>query len=465
MKTLAVCSFLHESAAPNSATRRFRDRSVFWWTQQRIAQAVGVGETVAIAWEDQAAAVRACGDFTVHTIGRRCSLAEMESVTVAQKWADGWRGGLLDTSAFDKGFDASIIRDLVAGRCDAVLLVDPAAGLVDPTLLDALINKAAAGTRDCYFAPAASGLGAMLLKTSMLDRLVSARTHPGRVLHYIPDAPMLDPITSEACLEVPLAVSRAVGRYTLDSDRQINMLSTATMPLNGSLLSSNAESIVQHVAAAKVPQRFPREVTVEVTSRRASRPFFAPGTHRTITRADMPLELFQSICSEISSVDDARLCIGGHGDPLLHPDFACLLECCEGLHAVAIETDLIELSEESLHAILRTDIDVVSINLPATAPTTYERVMGVDAMARVVENIKRLLTARQALGRRVPLIVPRFTKLEMNFEEMELWHDTWLRALHAATILGPSDFAAQIPDFAVADMSPPKRGPCRRIDN
>ena len=48
---------------------------------------------------------------------------------------------------------------------------------------------------------------------------------------------------------------------------------------------------------------------------------------------------------------------------------------------------------------------------------------------------------------------------------MEAWYDQWLRAVGSAVIVGPSDFAGQIPDHAVADMAPPLRRPCARLES
>jgi radical SAM protein with 4Fe4S-binding SPASM domain len=89
----------------------------------------------------------------------------------------------------------------------------------------------------------------------------------------------------------------------------------------------------------------------------------------------------------------------------------------------------------------------------------YARVMGVEGYGKVLENLKRVLSARRAL----PLVVPTFTKCRENLAEMEAWYDHWLRVLGTAVIAGPSDYAGQIPDQAVADMSPPRRRPCARL--
>jgi radical SAM protein with 4Fe4S-binding SPASM domain len=89
--------------------------------------------------------------------------------------------------------------------------------------------------------------------------------------------------------------------------------------------------------------------------------------------------------------------------------------------------------------------------------------MGVDAYAAVLENLRVLVTERQAARGRLPLLVPVFVKCAANLAEMEAWYDQWLRAVGSAVIVGPSDFGGGIPDVAVADMAPPRRVACARI--
>jgi radical SAM protein with 4Fe4S-binding SPASM domain len=116
-----------------------------------------------------------------------------------------------------------------------------------------------------------------------------------------------------------------------------------------------------------------------------------------------------------------------------------------------VETDLIENNAEALSR-----VDVVSVNLPAITPQTYAAMMGVDAYGRVIENLKRLISKRRG----TPIIVPTFVKCRENLAEMEQWYDYWLRAIGAAVITAPRDA-----DRACADMTPPKRRPCFRIDS
>ncbi|MDB5327045.1 MAG: hypothetical protein JWM57_2614, partial [Phycisphaerales bacterium] len=233
MSAIVVCAMLHESSHANSATRRFRGEPVLTWTMRRLAMTTRIDRVVVLAWDDQLDAL-ADLDTNARACGQRRQSTQMQSIAAAQRWADGWRGGLLQSCWFDNGFAADLVRDaMIDEQADHVVLVDPAAGLVDPAIVDQLVDAAEAGTREFFFTQAVPGLGGVLLKRAMVDKLVTDRIAPGKLVHYLPDAPVLDPITSEACVDVPLEVSRIADRFTLDSHRQISRLEQALQPLNG----------------------------------------------------------------------------------------------------------------------------------------------------------------------------------------------------------------------------------------
>jgi hypothetical protein len=173
------------------------------------------------------------------------------------------------------------------------------------------------------------------------------------------------------------------------------------------------------------------------------------------------LETVRQVLDQVAGIDDLRLTLAGVGDPLLHQHFGEILRMIDaaGVSAVHVETDLLEVSEEAWAALAEVRLDVLSVHLPAATAGMYGTVMGVEGLGRVLENLRRLLSMRRAL----PLVVPTFTKCRENLEEMEPWYDHWLRVLGTAVIVGASDCAGQIPDQAVADMSPPRRRACARL--
>jgi len=465
----AIVSLLHEPVN-HSARRKFRDEPVLAWTLRRLSAAQKINAAGIICWDDQAADVRvavaAANHLTIKILAKpRERLPNVEAVAAARRWSDGWRGGLLQSCHFDAGFHGPWVQELLKLlECDRALLIEPSSGLIDPALLDELIAHADSHeAMELCFAPAAPGFGAVLLQQCLVDRLADARTHPGRVLCYNPDQPVHDPIARDGCAAVPVSVARASGHYRLDSDRQIDRLTAALGGLNGTLENAQATTIVAQGGTEQT--NMPREIVLELTTTRASRPIFQPSTHLKMDRPPMPHELWQSLLVDLaaSKADDLRLTLAGVGDPMLYPDLFDLLDAAAG-HGIAvhIETDLL-CDTGPIDRLAGGCVDVLSIHVPALTSSTYQQIMGVDGLARVLENINHLAKTRRAQNNGTPIIVPIFVKCRENLSEMEQWYDRWLRAVSNAVIRGPSDFAGQIPNHEVADMSPPRRVTCARL--
>ncbi|MDB5299829.1 MAG: hypothetical protein JWO87_1492 [Phycisphaerales bacterium] len=464
----AILSMLHEGHERNSATRQFRGEPVLRWTLKRLARAKRVRSVAVLCWEDQLDEVAPLADAAqafVLAKGPRTGLPEVDSVAAARRWSDGWRGGLLSTCDFDLGFYGPWFSELATRvESDAVLLVDPAAGLIDPALLDGLVEHADAHTdAELCFVPAAPGLGGALLRPGLLGRLAAAKAHGGRLLHYVPDQVSREPLATDSCAPVPTPVARTTHRFKLDSDRQVARLSAATVSLNGQLISSGAEELVRRIQAADSTDPLPREVTLELNTTRATRPIWWPGSYHTIDRPSLSFDRARALFAELAALDDTRLTIAGVGDPLLEDGLFDIIEAArsEGLLSIHIETDFLGVSESTIARLAASPVDVVSVHLPAMSERTYELMMGTIGYAQVIEGIRTFLAARGTKG--VPLLAPTFTKCRENLAEMEAWYDQWLRAVGCAVVRGPSDCGGQIPDVSVADMSPPRRRPCVRL--
>ena len=472
----AILSMLHEApddhAGMNSATRLFRANPVLHWTLERMGRATRIGSASILCWEDQLpGVVQVAEEHRVHVLakGPRVQLPEVDSVTASRHWADGWRGGLLSTCHFDLGFYGPWHRE-VAQRlgADAVLLVDPASGLVDPVLLDRLIEHAEERTEvELCFCAAAPGLGGALLRRGLLDRLAAAKAHPGRLLHYLPDQLSREPLAGDGCAPVPTPVARTTQSFSLHSRRQVERIEAATVSLNGELVSSDAEAIVRRVQSAARIDPLPREVVLELNTARATRPIFWPGRKGAIERPPISAPCVAALLEELRDTDDVRLTLGGVGDPMLseHVFDVIAAAAAQGVVSIHVETDLLGVTPDQVAQLVRSPVEVVSVHLPALTPQTYAAVMGVDAYATVLENMRRLVAERQSARGRLPILVPVFVKCAANLAEMEGWYDQWLRAVCSALVLGPSDYGGGIPDVAVADMAPPRRLACGRINS
>ena len=315
------------------------------------------------------------------------------------------------------------------------------------------------------FTQAAPGLAGVLLRPSLLDQLAAPRMYPGRMLSYLPDQPVRDPISGDGCVPVPARVARTTRSFKLDSDRQVARVAKASVSLNGELLASDAEALVHRLSWSNEVDPLPREIVVELNTKRATNAVYWPGRHHRIERAPMSPELAARLFEQVAAADDTRVTLAGVGDPLLHPRVLGIIESAKaaGVRAVHVETDLLGLDPSVIDALVDARVDVVSVHIPAMSPQTYAAIMGVDELAAVLEHVRRFVARRHHNGRGVPLLVPVFTKLQQNLAEMEAWYDQWLKALGSAVITGPSDFGGQITHCAVADMSPPVRKACARL--
>lgn len=468
----AVLSMLHEPSDRNSSTRTFRDEPVLAWTLERLSRAKHLGNMAVLCWEDQLESVRPIAEeHSAYILSKdpRIVIAGMESITAARRWSQGWRGGLLGSCDFDLGFHAPWVGEIVQRlESDGVLLVDPSAGLVDSTILDQMIEHA--GAREAVqicFTQAAPGLAGVLLKPGLLEQLAAAKMHLGRILSYLPDQPVRDPISGDGCMPVPSSIARTTRSFKLDSARQIARITEAAISLNGELLASDAEGLLQRLAWSRQSDALPQEIVIELNTRRLCSPIFWPGSYHKVDRSELSPELAEKVFEELAQADDARITLAGVGDPLLHPEVFQIIDAARraGIRAIHIETDLLVSDAGLIDQLVDSRVDIVSAHVPAMNAQTYHAVMGVEGLAVVLENMRRFVTRRQQRGAGVPLIVPYFTKCQGNLAELEAWYDQWLNALGCAVISGPSDFCGQVPDCAVADMSPTKRRACARLDS
>jgi radical SAM protein with 4Fe4S-binding SPASM domain len=471
VKVTAIIALLHEPGSRQgcSATRLFRGRPVLSWTLDRLARSQRLGTIGILCWEDQFDVVGPLADQARALVllkGTRSTVPQIESVAAAQRWADGWRGGLLSTCHFDLGFYGPWHQELAQRtRSDAVILVDPSAGLIDPGILDSLIARAESDeSLEFCFAPAAPGLGSALLRMPLLGRLAATRAHPGRLLHYHPDQTCRELLGGEHCVRVATPVARTLHRFTLDSDRQIERISGATESLNGELIASGAEELVQRMQSRQDPGALPREIVLEVNTRRSTRPIFWPGDALKIGRPDLTIEGARRLFSDLAGMAGMRLTLAGVGDPLLTGDLFPIVDAAlEAGLRVHLETDLHDVSDETIARLAALPIDIVSLHVPALSPQTYQRVMGCDGYVKVMENVRQFVAGRQAGKSALPILVPVFTKCRENVGEMEAWYDQWIRAVGSAVIRSPSTCGGRIAEVAPADMTPPGRRPCQRL--
>ncbi len=448
---------LHEVGA-GSAARACWGRPVLASTLARLGRCEHLDGIAVLCRDDQhEVALRAVGDAaTVVPVAVDANDPELRTIANAQRWADGWRGGLLGTTPADAGWHAEAAL-AVADATDANLVVPVPASfaLIDPTLVDRLLKHASSQNdggqgEPVFFLPTPPGLCGLAVTREHVETLAAApprQRHPGRVLHYLPDAPRIDPIGLAACPGgVSPLVSQSVADFRLETSR-----STAWAELSlRNADSADAETLCQQARSCPNP---PRDASIDLVDTRTALPIWQPKSTAAPLRPDVVKAL-------ATRADDGRLTLAGRGDPLRSPDlFATIQSATEAGLSVHLETDLLDADAETLQRLATSGVAVVSVHVPAMTSQTYASVMGVNAMATALRNLLTL----HALSLRVggPIVVPTLVKVRQNVAEMEAWYDHWLRACGAAVIRGPDFFANEParPNLATAPLLRTDRHP------
>jgi len=361
-----------------------------------------------------------------------------------------WRGGVANLSTMDECFAADPFATLMAERhVDAALLVGADWPLVDPALTDVVIARHREDPKNLrlVFTQAVPGLCGSVISREMVreiaqsSRGLGSMASIGALLGYLPVFPQVDPIAKPSCVLVPPIVRDLYQRLIADDPAGIRAIAAACTAMGEGILNADAQAIAQSIDAAPRPI-MPRELVIESTTRRASRglrdtwcSFVPPDLDLSRAHAERVL---QALGPERASV---AVSIAGRGDPLLSTRGIALARICRaaGVAALHLRTDLnVDPSRvESLIDECRdVPIDILSVDVLAENPQTYTAITGTDALQRVQSNVSRLIALRGLCdhGLPMPFIVPRMTRCDLVYEEVESFYDRWTHEAGCAVL-------------------------------
>ena len=387
---------------------------------------------------------------------------------------DSWRGGVGGLTVYDEDFDVELLRALAAQqKADAVLAIPAAAVLIDPALIDAMIqhhveNRAAARMT---FVQAPPGLGGIILAADLLEELAPTGQPPGVLLSYHPDRPLADLTGKDACYRPDVAIIEASGRLLADTHGSLLRLKGL---LESGAQNWGADKIAQWMSSHSHDlQSTPSEIEIELTTEDClPETKMRPRGSAVPARGPVRLSVIQSVLDGLGDRDDVRIVLGGFGEPCLHPalpEICAALRKCQAIASIALRTSGIlaagreGLAESADETIFEAPVDVIEVMLDADTAETYQRVHGLDGFERAIATVERWIARRERRQQVRPLIVPSFTKSRLNLGDMESFFDRWQRRLGTALITGYSHCAGQRDDLAVTSVSPPVRTVCRRV--
>jgi len=404
--------------------------------------------------------------------------AAQPAIAAARKWAmNGWRGGVAGIGAFDEALCARPMHEAMQARgLTAAVIVAPDWPLVDVSDdqgVAAIIHRYLEfpSKHNIVFTQAPPGLGACLLSDSLLRDIASETRMStiGAALIYQPQAPNPDPIANESNVQIDHRVRQSLIRATYDTQYQREVLDgileqfDQPRSVDSITLVDAIEKQVEHKTRS-----LPQHVIVELcTDRQARGEFIIQSRFDDIHRPVMSLETMQRICDSLRDGDDIVMTFAGVGDPLAHPQFDAFIECAKaaGVQGVHVQTELLA-DRSVLERLLACDVDIVSIELHADTPTTYEKMMGADRFQQVLRNIEFLANHRRRLtlpdstrGYGLPWIVPRMRRCATTYEEVRRFYDRWQHILGTVLLEGVPPFEpddAHPPDALQAEHKPEK---------
>lgn len=390
-------------------------------------------------------------------------------IRAARKWTlESWRASPLGTTYYDEFADLATAGGLLNhAEADAVLCVDGHQAAVDVEIATAMVSHARDFAHEApfVFTQAPPGLAGLILSARAIADLLRLDIPFGLLLSYRPEIPQADPITSAMCMHIAPSVEQFAGRLAADTHVARDILARAFAACGP---EADALALCRFLAEQRLGRaaRLPADVEIELTTEDPlPETTLRPRGPRVPRRHLSDLDAVRRIADELAACDDRAVALGGHGDPLQHPDFpaVCSILRRAGILSVGVVSPLVDCRDAAFDALLSGDVDLIEVQLDAHSRETYRRVHGRDAFDQVRDNIARLEAARADRKSPRPILVPSQTRCEAVLPELEHFHDHWLRAVGSAVIRPHNTFGGRLPPDTLLPTVPPCRSACRRI--
>lgn len=359
--------------------------------------------------------------------------ARAACVGAGRLWArHAWRGGVANLTCFDEAADPRVLAPIAGSLgIDACVVLGADWRLIDPALVDAVVRRheERPGAHPITFTQAPPGLAPMLVARGVLEELAAASgpmATLGALLGYIPIAPQGDPIAKPVCVGVPPVVRDALARFIPDTPGNAERLARA---MGAKPASTSAEEAARRVGSAS-PDRPVEAVTA------------------VLREGDEPYALLDAIVEAASEGDAPGLTIDARALPAVPAPWIAEIASharSHGYAGVHLRTHPGGLDAARMLVAGAFGIGVVSVDLYADTQVVYDAHRPGEVLDRARERVWELVRAavsRGPGGLPMPWIVPRITKTDAAYADVEPFYNRWLMVAGAA-VIDPSDRAGE----------------------
>ena len=179
---------------------------------------------------------------------------------------------------------------------------------------------------------------------------------------------------------------------------------------------------------------------------------------------DLPLSLFERLCSELKAMGTTTLVLQGAGEPMLHPDLPEIVQVAKS-HGFYVEliTNGILLTRETVEALLASRLDRLKVSFWASSPDQYQYLYpGTDPgyFGKVLDGLKLVAFMKAEHGSDLPLLLLYQPLNRHNFqtigEMVELAYGTGCNGLLFAPI------GNQLGNMSLVALGPEEEDQVRR---
>lgn len=479
-------------------------KTVLQHTIDRVARIAGLDEIVLMHPQDQTldGAYEMPAEsppITTHAMQQRDQDAWLHGViNSGRKWAlTAWRGGIGGMTIYDELLPAYPLLQVAQARnAESVVALRGDWCCIDPELATKQLelHRSAPDAMKLTFSQAPPGLSPLVLHRSVLQEMADHSAVVANLLCYNPKKPAIDPMGKDVNVQVPASVRMQYRRFIYDTPRAIEHLQAVAAQLGDDFSQADAVVVTDASRAVETQEpwrqleRLPQQVNVELSPRRKVDGPLVPQHHLDLNRDDMSGQTLDALLGELGSdekkdekkgistfngrrdnqnnvlipffLSDTAVLFGGLGDPLLHDDWLSVLDRATkaGLLGVGIETDLL-VDDETIDQLATLPLDVIAVRINADSAATYEKLMGIDGYAKVMDNLQRLFKARnvnrqEGSGFR-GWVVPRLVKVAENLSDLETFFERWMTVSGWAVVDRAKTGRGLIPDMSPVPMEAP----------
>jgi hypothetical protein len=390
-------------------------------------------------------------------------------IRAARKWGlRSWRGTLLGTTWSDEFIEPLCVAQVLDHYdAEGVLCIDGHQAALDPGIANAMLQHQTQHAEEAHFTFTAAppGLAGVLLRRQTVRNLLGQNLPLGILLAYRPEMPQGDPLTRPVCCPIDGLMAQTQARVMPDTRRATELLTHAMADLGEDCSAEQLCAWLRRTENGPAGD-LPIEIELELTTADSlPETTLRPRGRRVPQRQLSDFAAVDRLARELTAYDDRLVFLGGHGDPLLHPEFAqvCRIFRQAGVCGLGAATALCDLPDRTLEALFEHQVDILQVRLDANSAETFRQVHGADLFDRVIANIERLEQARRDRVRAQPIIVCSLIRSARTLGDLEAFYDRWIKATGTAVIEGYNDYGGLLPADDLINLAPPGRAPCRRV--